>query len=158
MLSRNRPRHAASTMTTPARPQIGFGVDCEIRAGPGAMPGIFSLEVAASPASPEIMQDRCQRQRLQRVARLISQLTPRQFVALLHANEVLERCFELLHGEVAYRRIVHDFIEAPVRMNTSRTDHHLTDKLRLSKVLAIALEYLLFLHSLDGEVVMKTSA
>ncbi len=43
-------------------------------------------------------------------------------------------------------------------MNTSRTDYHLTDKLRLSKVLAIALEYLLFLHSLDGEVIMKSSA
>src|SRR6266567_1831766 len=142
-------------MTTPARPRIGSGVDCEIRAGPGAMPGILSLDVAASPASPEIMQDRSQRQRLQRVPRIITQFAPRQFVALLHANEVLERCFELLHCDVADRPIVYDLIEAPGRMNTSRTDHHLTDKLRLSKVLAIALEDLLFLHSLDGEVVMK---
>ena len=122
------------------------------------MPGILSLEVAASPASPEIMQHRGQRQGLQRVARLIAQLTPRQFVALLHANEVMERCFELLHCDVADRPIVYDLIEAPRRMNTSRTDHHLTDKLRLSKVLAIALEDLLFLHSIDAEVVMRASA
>src|SRR5437667_12586579 len=108
-------------MTPPACPKIGFGVDCEIRASPGAMPGIFSVEITASPISIEIIKHRGERQSLQRVSRLVTRHTFGQFVSFLHTNNVPECRPELLDGYVANWRFVHDLIEAARRMNTSWT-------------------------------------